>query len=92
MRYSKRALLIFGLGTILGFAGIVEPSEVVDRGAAVIMALGLVLLPVAVLFDLGHLARFGRVAGWLRPDRRGKRKSAQTRRPPRRGTSARRKR
>jgi len=92
MRYSKRTLLIFGLGVLLGLAAFIEESAVVEHVAAAVMALGLVLLPVALLVDFGRLLSFATVAAWLRRRRRGSRKPAQTRRMPRRGSPARRKR
>ena len=92
MRYSKRALLIFGLGVLLGMAAFIEESAVVERVAAAVMALGLVLLPLALLADFGRLLGFATVAAWLRWHRRGSRKSTKIRRTPRRGAPARRKR
>jgi len=80
MRYSKRTLLIFGLGVLLGLAAFIEESAVVEHVAAAVMALGLVLLPVALLVDFGRLLGFATIAAWLRRRRRGSRKPAQTRR------------
>jgi hypothetical protein len=47
MRYTKAALLIFGLGLAVGFAVVVGEFAEWERPAAAIMALGLVLVPVA---------------------------------------------
>src|SRR3982750_1562947 len=66
MRYTKAALLLFGLGLVLGFALIV--AEVPGFGwiASGVMALGLVALPVGLLADRRGafvrriLARFSR--------------------------------
>jgi Cu/Ag efflux pump CusA len=60
MRYTKAALLLFGLGLVLGFALIV--AEVPGFGwiASAVMALGLVALPVGLLAD-GRVAFVQRV-------------------------------
>ena len=46
MRYTKRALLVFGLGLVLGFALIVGVVPGFGWIASGIMALGLVGLPL----------------------------------------------
>jgi hypothetical protein len=53
MRYTKAALLIFGLGLAVGFAVVVGEFADWEREAAAIMALGLVLVPVGLFAD-GH--------------------------------------
>jgi hypothetical protein len=53
MRYTKGALLIFGLGLAVGFAVVVGEFAEWERAAAAIMALGLVLIPVGMFAD-GH--------------------------------------
>jgi Cu/Ag efflux pump CusA len=60
MRYTKAALLVFGLGLVLGFALIV--AEVPGFGwiASGVMALGLVALPVGLLAD-GRVAFVQRI-------------------------------
>jgi Cu/Ag efflux pump CusA len=66
MRYTKAALLLFGLGLVLGFALIVAEVPGFGWMASGVMALGLVALPVGLLADgrvaLVHriLARFSR--------------------------------
>jgi molybdopterin biosynthesis enzyme len=78
MRYTKRALLVFGLGLVLGFALIV--GEVPGFGwiASGIMALGLVGLPIAVVAD-GRVAFVQRIlARFARPKRAKPRRRATT--------------
>ena len=53
MRYTKTALLVFGLGLIIGFVVVVGEFSDWERPAAAIMALGLVLIPVGLFAD-GH--------------------------------------
>jgi len=60
MRYTKAALLLFGLGLVLGFALIV--AEVPGFGwiASSVMALALLALPVGLLAD-GRVAFVHRI-------------------------------
>jgi hypothetical protein len=51
MRYTKIALLIFGLGLVSGFVIVVGEFARFERVAAAVMAVGLVLLPVALFAD-----------------------------------------
>jgi Cu/Ag efflux pump CusA len=51
MRYTKAALLLFGLGLVLGFALIVAEVPGFGWMASGVMALGLVALPVGLLAD-----------------------------------------
>jgi hypothetical protein len=80
MRYTKLALLIFGLGLISGFVIVVGEFERFEREAAAVMALGLVLLPVALFAD----GRGMRVLAWIAARfARGKRRTARPKsRPP----------
>ena len=92
MRYTKMALLIFGLGLVLGFGLIVGEVPGFDWMASGVMALGLVALPVGLLADgrvaFVHriLARFSRKKKRAKPRPRGK---TATRRPARRHPPAR---
>jgi hypothetical protein len=83
MRYSKRALLLFGLGIVFGFAGIIVAAEAIDRSAAILMALGLAVLPAAILFDLLRLSGLGRTRSRFRGTR-GRSRTRTTRRSPQR--------
>lgn len=57
MRYTKLALLVFGVGLIVGYVVVVIGGERwLQWLAAAMMAVGLVLLPLAVLADAGVLA------------------------------------
>jgi len=53
MRYTKAALLIFGLGLVTGFIVVVGEFAEWERLAAATMTLGLVLIPVGLFAD-GH--------------------------------------
>ena len=74
MRYTKTALAIFGLGLALGFVIVVGEFARLERVASAVMALGLVLLPVALFAD----GRGVRAIGWIVARfSRGKRKKAR---------------
>ena len=69
MRYTKIALLVFGLGLIVGFALIVAEVQSFGLIGSAIMALGLVGLPVALVAD-GRIAFVQRIlARFSRPKR-----------------------
>jgi hypothetical protein len=74
MRYTKIALLIFGLGLVLGFIIVVGEFARLERVASAVMALGLVLLPVALFADGRGMAMLGWIAARFS---RGKRKKAR---------------
>jgi hypothetical protein len=61
MRYTKLALLIFGLGLISGLVVVAGEFARLERVASAVMALGLVLLPVALFAD----GRGMRLLGWI---------------------------
>jgi hypothetical protein len=74
MRYTKAALTIFGLGLVLGFVIVVGEFARLERVASAVMALGLVLLPVALFAD----GRGIMVLAWIAARfSRGKRKKAR---------------
>ena len=56
MRYTKSALLVFGLGLVVGFGLIVAEMPKLALVASGLMAVGLVGLPVAIAAD-GHRAQ-----------------------------------
>ena len=56
MRYTKAALLLFAGGTLLGLAVVAADLSRLGRAASGIMALALVLLPVALVADARSLA------------------------------------
>lgn len=69
MRYTKAALLVFGLGLVLGFGLIVAEMPTFALIASGIMALGLIGLPFALVTD-GRTAFIQRiVARFSRPKR-----------------------
>jgi hypothetical protein len=61
MRYTKFALLIFGLGLVLGLVIVAGEFARLERVASAVMALGLVLVPVALFADGRGLA----VLAWI---------------------------
>jgi hypothetical protein len=96
MRYTKAALLIFGLGLVIGFVVVVGEFSDWEYLASIVMALGLVLLPLGLFAD-GHgivalrwIAR--RLSRRKRSPKRGRtvRGRAQPRRTPPRAVSPRR--
>ena len=95
MHYTKAALLIFGLGLSIGFVVVVGEFPEWERTAAAIMALGLVMLPMALFADGRGMAalrwiagRFSRSKGKQAPARR--RPSAPRRKAPARAAARRR--
>jgi hypothetical protein len=87
LRYTKAALLLFGLGLALGFAIVVGGFDGFGWIASALMALGLVLLPPALLADGKGLA----VRAWLArlPRRRRRKPRAKPRTTAPRGKSRR---
>jgi hypothetical protein len=74
MRYTKASLAIFGLGLVFGFVIVVGEFARLERVASAVMALGLVLLPVALFADGRGMAL---VAWIVARFSRGKRKKAR---------------
>jgi membrane protein implicated in regulation of membrane protease activity len=77
MRYTKAALLIFGLGLVAGFVVVVGEFSEWEYLASGLIALGIVLLPAALFADGHGLAAIRWLAGvfW-------RRRQAKTRRKP----------
>src|SRR5947209_3435521 len=91
MRYTKTALLIFGLGLALGLVVVI--GEVTELGylASALMALGIVGLPFALVAD-GRASVLQRVAARFARRKRRQRatlRSPAARNPPRRRPAAR---
>ncbi|HYU12552.1 MAG TPA: hypothetical protein VEK82_08245 [Stellaceae bacterium] len=90
MRYTKAALLIFGLGLMLGLVVVAGELPGFERVASGVMALSLVSLPFALLADGRGTAIVQRIrarfSGRKRPKRRVSRPAAAARpaatRPP----------
>ena len=51
MRYSRSALLLFGAGMLLGLVVVAAKLPYLARVSSGAMALGIVLLPIAVIAD-----------------------------------------
>jgi Cu/Ag efflux pump CusA len=60
MRYTKIALLVFGLGLVIGFALIVAEVPSFGLIGSAIMALGLIGLPIGLIAD-GRVAFVQRI-------------------------------
>jgi hypothetical protein len=56
LRYTRAALLVFGLGVALGFVIVVGEFARFRWAASLVMALGLVALPLALIADGKALA------------------------------------
>jgi hypothetical protein len=84
LRYTKAALLVFGFGLALGFVLVVLGGHSrLERAASALMALGLVLIPVALFADGRGIALLRWLAGHLsrrsRSKPRGKARAAPRR-------------
>jgi hypothetical protein len=79
MRYTKAGLLVFGLGLILGLVVVAVEIKALERLASSLMALGIALLPVALVMDWRRTAR-ARRRGVRRTSTRGRRTRPPTRR------------
>ncbi len=95
LRYTKAALLIFGLGLMIGFVVVVGEFSQWEYLASFVMALGLVLLPLGLFADGRGIAALRWVArrlsrGKRRPKRGGRTRSdLRPRRAPSRAASRR---
>jgi hypothetical protein len=68
MRYTKMALLAFGLGLLLGLVVIAAEIKALQRFASGLMALGIAAIPLGIIADLRRAAR----ARLRKPRRRAK--------------------
>jgi hypothetical protein len=75
MRYTKIALLIFGLGMIAGLVIVAGEFPAWERAASAVMALGLVLVPLALFADGHGMALVRWLAARLSPRRRTTRRT-----------------
>jgi peptidoglycan/LPS O-acetylase OafA/YrhL len=87
MRWTKAALIVFGVGLALGFAVVVDGGHPrLERAAAATMALALAALPLALFADGHGLVLIARVAARLRrrrtPPPAKRRAPAARRKPP----------
>jgi hypothetical protein len=95
MRYTKAALLLFGLGLVLGFVVVVGEFSHLEWVASALMALALVLLPVTLFADGHGMALLGWIAARLAREKRPKsrrrsRPAGARRKPPARNATRRR--
>lgn len=95
LRYTKAALLIFGLGLVVGFVVVVGEFPQGEYLASSVMALGLVLVPLGLFADGRGIAALRWIARRFsrrrrRPKRgRSVRAGAPLRKPPARAASPR---
>jgi hypothetical protein len=73
LRYTKAALLLFGLGLALGLVVVAGELPGFERVASGVMALGLVLLPFALVADGRGTAIVQRIRARLSRRKRPKR-------------------
>ena len=90
MRYTKRALLLFGLGLVLGLAIVAGGFTPFGRVASAVMALALVLLPVGLVLDLCGTGVTRLQGLFCRKKRRGAGRARSRRKPVRRAPARRR--
>ena len=87
LRCTKIALIVFGLGLMLGFALVVAVDQpLLEPVAAALMALGLLALPLALVLDgpgLPLLAWVGARPSTRKPGKSKRRAPARRRQPPR---------
>ena len=91
LRYTRIALLVFGLGLVGGLVVVAGEYAAWERAASATMALGLLLIPLALFADGHGMALVRRLAARLMHRRRTKRRPkprapAPRRRPARAGS------
>ena len=96
LRYTKAALLIFGLGLLIGFVVVVGEFSEWEYFASFVMALGLVLLPLGLFADGRGIAalrwiarRFARGKHGAKRGRTASRAGARQRKTPSRSAASR---
>jgi hypothetical protein len=92
LRYTRAALLLFGAGLLLGFVVVVGEFDRWGWTASTLMAVGLVLLPAALLADGHGFALIAWIAARFRRNRRPKprpksRRATSRRKAPARGAT-----
>ena len=83
LRYTKAALLIFGLGLVLGLVVVAGELPGFERVASGVMALAIVSLPVALVVDGRGAAIVQRIRARFSRRKRPKRSAARPARAPR---------
>jgi hypothetical protein len=81
MRYSKRALMIFGAGLVLGLVVVAAELPGLARVASVAMALGILLLPLALVADWRSAGPIAAIVARLCRGKSKKRRTAARRKP-----------
>jgi hypothetical protein len=62
MRYTKIALLVFGLGLVLGLVVIAVEIKWLERVASGLMALGIAAVPIGMMMDWRRTAKIAKAA------------------------------
>jgi hypothetical protein len=83
LRYTKAALLIFGLGLVGGFVVVVGEFREWEFLASLVMVLGLVLLPLGLFADGQGIAALRWIMRRLSRGKRGARRGRAVRGSPR---------
>jgi hypothetical protein len=83
MRLTKFALLVFGVGLLLGLTVVVAEIKSLQRFASGLMALGIAAIPVAMLADWRRAAKAARPASSRRPRARAPRRPRRSAQPKR---------
>jgi hypothetical protein len=81
MRYTKIALLAFGLGLLLGLVVVAVEIKWLERVASGLMALGIAAIPVGIIVDWRRTMKAVRPALGRRTGTPGRRAAAPARRP-----------
>jgi hypothetical protein len=81
MRYTKIALLIFGLGLVLGLAVVVVEIKSFERVASGLMALGIAAIAISILAYLRRAMTAGPRTAWRPARAPARRAPAAARRP-----------
>jgi hypothetical protein len=72
MRLTKIALLVFGLGLLLGLVVVAAEIRALERVASGLMALGIAAIPFGMIADWGSAAK----NTWCTPMRRAQTRTA----------------
>jgi len=81
MRYSKIALLTFGLGLLLGLVVVAVEIRSLERVSSGLMALGIAAIPIAVVADWRRSTRNAQRSPRRRASATGRRVPPAARRP-----------
>jgi hypothetical protein len=81
MRYTKIALLVFGLGLLLGLVVVALELKSLERVASGLMALRITVIPIGMLMDWRHATKRAQRSARPRARAPARRTAAAARRP-----------